>query len=443
MPLMFRRICASLVLFLAMRSWCQMTPGGAAAGDTQMQTPPMVSGDAYPTEVGSEARSNYVSGGIGFQTAYYDNAYGGTSAEPVSEISYSINPSINFSQTTPRQRRSFSYSPGFIFYEPANEPNAINQSATGAYQYRMTPHLTIGANESFNKTSNIFSQNNGYLDGPVPGAQQPLGVVAPFANMVSNVTSGQLSYQFRLNSMIGGAGSYSKQSYGNQSQAAGLSNSSSSSAALFYSQRLGKSQYFGFQYQYARSLDILPVFGQSTTQTEAFTPFYSIFFTRTFSLSFSGGPQYVNAVQPAPYGNFVSWVPAASAAIGWQGTRTSFSAGYSRSVWELPGLFGAQDSTTSNANVRWLMSRTWSLGANANYQIQRSAGPVAPVGSGSGHTVSGSVSAGRAIREHLQLSFVYYRMHQSYAGIAAIANNPNSDQASVSLSYRFTRPLGR
>ncbi|MGB6689367.1 MAG: hypothetical protein WBE76_16155 [Terracidiphilus sp.] len=440
---MSKRICASLVLLLAMRAWSQMAQGGAAGIDTQMQLPPMVSGDAYPTEVGSEARSNYLSGGIGFQTAYYDNAYGGTSAGPVSDVSYSINPSINLSQTTPRQRRTFSYSPGFIFFEPTSELNTINQSATGAYQYRMTPHLTIGANESFNKTSSIFSQNNGTLDSPVPGAQQPLGVVAPFANMISNVTSGQMSYQFRLNSMIGGAGSYSKQSYGNQSQAAGLSNSSAGSALLFYSQRLGNSQYFGFRYQYARSLDILPAFGQSTTETQAFTPFYAIFFTRTLSLSLSGGPQYVNSVEPAPYGSFVSWVPTASAAIGWQGTRASFSTGYSRSVWELPGLFGAQESTNLNANARWLMSRTWSVGANANYQTQKSAGPVAPIGSQSGHTVSGSVFTGHAISEHLQLSFGYNRMHQSYSGIATIANNPNSDQAYVSLSYRFTRPLGR
>jgi len=408
-----------------------------------MQAPPMIGGDSYPTEVGSEARSNYLSGGIAFQTAYYSDAYGATSAGPVSELSYSISPSINFSETTPRQRRSFSYNPGFIFYEPTSQLNTVNQSATGAYQYRMTPHLTIGANESFNKTSSVFEQNNGYLNGPVPGAQQPPGVVAPFANILSNVTSGQVSYQFSLNSMIGGAGSYSNQSYGNQSQAAGFSNSSSESGSFYYNRRFGKSQYFGFQYQYARSLDVLPVFGQSTTQTQTFTPFYSIFFTRTFSISVSGGPQYVNSVEPAPYGSFVSWVPAASASIGWQGARTSFSAGFGRSVWELPGLFGAQDSTTSNANARWLMSRNWSVSVSANYQLQKSAGPAALVGSESGHTLSGSFSLQRAINEHLQLAFGYNRIHQSYGSIATIANNPNSDQATVSLSYRFTRPLGR
>jgi outer membrane protein assembly factor BamA len=84
-----------------------------------------------------------------------------------------------------------------------------------------------------------------------------------------------------------------------------------------------------------------------------------------------------------------------------------------------------------------------SVGANANYEIQKSVGPVAQVGSESGHTVSGSVSAGRAISEHLQLSFGYNRMHQSYGGIATIVRDPNSDQAYASVSYRFTRPLGR
>ncbi len=420
-----------------------MPQAGAADTGSQMQTPPMISGDSYPTEVGSEARSNYLSGGVGFQTAYYDNMIGASTAKPVSDISYTINPTVSFNQSTARQRTAFSYNPGFIFYQPTSELNTVNQNATGNYQYRLTPHLTIGANESFQKSSNIFSETDGYLEGSVPGSAQPQGVVAPFANMISNTTSGQMSYQFSRDSMIGAGGSYARQSYPDQSEAAGLSNSSSSSGSFYYNRRLGSSQYCGLRYQYARSLDTLPVLGQSTTQTQAFTPFYSIFFTRTFSLSFSGGPQYVNTVEPAPFGKYVSWVPSASAGIGWQGMRTSFSAGYGRSVSELPGLFGAQVSTNANATARWLVTRNWSLGANGNYQVQKSAGPSILVGSGSGHTVSGAISAGRAINEHLQLGFGYDRMHQSYGNISTIASVPNSDQAYVSLSYRFTRPLGR
>ncbi len=440
---MFKRVCFSLPLALALRAFSQTGQGAVVGGGTQMQTPPMVSGESYPTEVGSEARSNYLSGGINFQTAYDDNVPGASTSKPVSDVSYSIFPSITLNQSTARQRRIFTYSPGFTFYHPTSALNEATQSVTGSYQYRLTPHITLFANESFQKTSNVFSQAEAGFGEPIVGSTQSQGVIAPFANMISNITSGDVSYQFSQDGLIGAAGAYSKRSYPNPSEAVGLANSDLSSGSFFFSRRLSREQYLGAEYQYVRSLAESSVYGQGTTQSHTFSPFYAIYFTPAFSLSLSAGPQYINSVQPPPLKNLSSWVPAAAAAIGWQGLRTSFTASFGRASMQVPGLFGTFESTTGGASARWRASRFWTVGCSANYALAKNSGAASSIGGESGHSISGMASAGRSFGERFQLNFGYNRMHESYSGITAIASAPNSDQTFASLSYRFTRPLGR
>jgi hypothetical protein len=96
---MFTRICLSLTLFAAMPVWSQVNPNSTAPAadpdsEERMQTPPPVSGEAYPIAVGSEKRSNYLYAGIIVNTAYDDNVLASTGTKPVSDTSYSIRPTI-------------------------------------------------------------------------------------------------------------------------------------------------------------------------------------------------------------------------------------------------------------------------------------------------------------------------------------------------------------
>jgi hypothetical protein len=70
---MLLRVCLSLVLLGAAPIWSQAIPGE----EPRMLTPPPVSSEAYPTMIGSEMRSNYLTGGLIFNTAYNDNVPGG------------------------------------------------------------------------------------------------------------------------------------------------------------------------------------------------------------------------------------------------------------------------------------------------------------------------------------------------------------------------------
>jgi hypothetical protein len=99
-----------------------------AAGNTQdthddlMQAPPPVSGQTYPTAFVSEERSNYLRGGVVFTSSYTDNAVGPVNGVPVSDISYSVAPTLALDETTPRLHSILTYAPGFTFYQRATRP---------------------------------------------------------------------------------------------------------------------------------------------------------------------------------------------------------------------------------------------------------------------------------------------------------------------------------
>ncbi len=71
--------------------------------DDRMLTPPPVTGQAYPSALTSEERSNYLRAGVSFTSAYTDNALASLQSHPVSDVSYSVAPMIALDQTTPRQ----------------------------------------------------------------------------------------------------------------------------------------------------------------------------------------------------------------------------------------------------------------------------------------------------------------------------------------------------
>jgi hypothetical protein len=439
---MLTRLCLSFALLVAIPVWSQVEPAatGPPTTESEMQTPPPVSGQAYPTETGSETRSNYLRAALNMQTAYDDNVEPEATSKPVSDVSYLIGSTFALDQSTPRTHRTFSYSPGFTLYEPTSALNALNQNATVSYQYRLSPHARISVQDSFVQASNVFDQPYGGVSG---STQSPVAaVVAPFAKQLSNAASGGLSYQFSMNGMIGGSGTSSMFSYPNPAQAPGLPSSSNSrGGSVFYNLRLSSAQYIGMTYQYSDMLESLAN-APSETQTHTLNFFYTLFLKEALSLSVSGGPQHFNVVQ-SPLPASASWTPAVTASVGWQRSQTNLAASYSRTVSGAGGLVGAFHSTSANANASWRLARAWTAGAAASYTTQRNVLPAFFAPSQGGRSIQGTVSVQHPMGEHFTAGFGYSRIHQGYEGIAVISENPDSDREYISISYQFVRPLGR
>jgi hypothetical protein len=439
---MLTRICLSLALLFAMPVWCQVEPAATVppAPDSDMQTPPPVNGHAYPTETGSETRSNYLSAGLTIQTAYDNNVEPGATAKPVSDVSYLILSTFSLDQSTPRTRRTFSYNPGFTLYEPTSALNAVNQNATVNYQYRLSPHARISVRDSFLQASNVFDEPYGGVSG---STQAPVAaVVAPFAKQLSNAASGGLSYQFSMNGMIGASGTSSIFSYPDPAQAVGLPSSSNSrGGSAFYNLRLSSAQYIGMTYQYSYMLESL-VNAPSETRTHTLNFFYTLFLKDALSLSVSGGPQHFNVVQ-SPLPASASWTPAVTASVGWQRSQTNLAASYSRTVSGAGGLVGAFHATSANANASWRLARAWTAGAAASYTTQRNVLPAFVAPGQGGRSIQGTVSVQHPMGEHFTAGFGYAHIHQNFGGVAVISDAPDSDREYISISYQFARPLGR
>jgi len=436
-----------MILLAASALWAQVDTSGAAAAATgggggAMLTPAPVSGEGYSMGFTSETRSNYLRGGLVFSSAYDSGATTRTNGQPVSDVSYSIWPTISLDQTRSRLHWVLSYSPGFTFYQKTSSLDQADQNLHVDLKYRLSPHVTLSLRDSFQKTSNVLNQPNSDLASPVSGGVfvPNDSVIAPIADTLTNTANATLTYQFAANAMVGASGTFTNLHYPNQAQVPGLSDTSSRGGSAFYNYRLSRMHYIGATYQYQMFL-ANPTLGQSETQTHSIYLFYTVYLKPTLSISLFGGPQYSDTEQfgtPA----MKAWSPSGGASIGWQGRLTSFAASYSKAINDGGGLSGAVQSNSAAASVRRQFTRTLSTSIGASYASNNILDAL-PALNTSGHTISGNASVGRQIGEHLNLQLQYTRLHQSYRDIAAISSDPSRYRVAVSISYQFSRPLGR
>jgi hypothetical protein len=441
-------IYLAMLLLAAIPLWSQAGSDETAAatnpGDnSQMITPPPVSGESYPSTYASAERSNYLRAGLTFNTTYTDNALGGATTNPISDISYSVWPTLGLDKTTPRFHAFITYSPGFTVYQRTSSRNQANQNVGLNFQYRLSPHVTVSFVDSLSKSSSVFSQPDQLSATSVSGsAQAPtVAVIAPIASQLNNTGNAELTYQFSASTMVGAGGSFSNLHYLDSSQVPGLFDSNSAGGSAFYDRRLSKKHYVGAQYRYQRIL-AYPTGTQYETETHTISVFYTVYLKPALSLSLSGGPQHTDTPQP-PLPESRSWSPAASASFGWQARHTNLAASYSRLVTGGGGLVGAYHSNTVNASVRQQLTKNWNAGAYSAYSIYKNVTPFFLLGSPGGHSVSGTASVRRVFGQHLNAELGYTRLHQSYSRIALISNAPNTNNEWVAISYQFSRPLGR
>jgi hypothetical protein len=414
-----------------------------------MQFPAPATGNPYSVELSSGERANYLRFGLTFSTAYSDNLLGGATpaGHPVSDVNYSVWPTIGVDQRTARLNWELTYAPGFTFYQRTSQMNQADHNALFRFEYRLSPHVTFSVRDTFQKSSNVFNSPN-FTDAETVsgGAQGPnQSVIAPLADRLSNLGSVGLTYQYSANDMIGANGSFQNLYYSNMSQTTGLSNDSSQSGSAFYSHRIASRHYLGGLYQYQRLSAYLGGFS-GQTETHAALGFYTVYPSAKFSMSFFGGSQYADTAQPPIPGLALSayrsqtWNPAAGASLNWQGRFTAAALSYSHSIRSGSGLMSAVEFDEATAVARVQFSPALSASVSGLYGNNQMIGPSSY--SGNGHTWSGTAAVQRRLGEHMGFELGYSRIHQTY-GIPVIAATPNLNRVFASLSYTFSRPWGR
>jgi hypothetical protein len=191
-----------------------------------------------------------------------------------------------------------------------------------------------------------------------------------------------------------------------------------------------------------------PTGGQSETQTHAIFLFYTLYPTARFSMSFFGGPQHSDTVQPPVPPSLIqlpearAWNPGAGASMNWQGRLSNVAVSFSHMISGGGGLMSAVHMTSATALIGQQIARRLNGTASGGY-TQNDLLASASAGNNNGHTIFGTASLHQLIGQHIDVQLGYTRLHQSYSEVAIVAATPNTNREFVSISYQFSRPLGR
>ena len=106
------------------------------------------------------------------------------------------------------------------------------------------------------------------------------------------------------------------------------------------------------------------------------------------------------------------------------------------------GLIGAVRQDSANFSFRQQVSRTLSASVAGVY-AQNDVLGATPLSSENGHTFSGTATVQQQFRQHVNLQLGYTRLHEDYSTVAVLAATPDTNREFVSISYQFSRALGR
>jgi hypothetical protein len=443
---MLKGLVLCIAILAAMPLWSQVDPsasgGSVTLDDTRMMTPAPINGGVYPNDVGAETRSNFLSGGMVITGAYNDNLLVGGFANKISDSNYSIVPTISIDRRTPRQTERLNYNSGFTFYQKTTALNGITQSGSAEYRLHLTPYAVLSIRDSFQQNFNLFNQTNPFsASGASIGAAPISGYVLPFENQIGNSLDGSVEYQYGKNAMIGGSGTYTLLRYSDLSKNPGLDDSNVGRASAFINRRIARGQYLGAIYEYSR-INTHPV--QTTTNAHAISGFYTKYLTSTVSISVKGGPQRYSSRDEISGISFESWTPSVQGSLGYQTARTNFVADYSRQVSGSEGLIGAYLSNVADFRAQRQITRAWSFGVSCDYALFKNVTPAVSSANPGGHTLTGTASVQHIFSQRFRAEIGYSRIHQSYASLSAGSQfDPDCNREYASVTYQFSRPLGR
>lgn len=406
-----------------------------------MFTPAPVSDEAYSLAFTSETpRTNYVRGEVIFETVYDDNILP-SSGQAVTDVRYSVSPTISLQQSRSRLNWNLTYGPGFNFYQHNTAINAIDHNLALGLEYRLSPHLTLSVENSFQKASDLLS-----LSAEDVAALGSLGIRAPNDSIVppatpriSNFSDAGVTWQFGPNAMVGAKGAMSGLWYPDRAKLPGIFDSTAQAGSFFYAHRLSGRHYIGATYEFQR---LLTQPGVAETQTHSALLFYTLYLPPGVAVSLFLGPEHSDTRSAALVPALRDWSPAAGASVAWHGEHTSVVTSYAHRISDGGGLSGAVIYNRADASLRWRLAKSLTAGLGGSYSTD-SVLAARPLQGFGGHAWSGDASLQRSLGRSLSLQLGYTHLHQSYSSVAAIAQAPDRDNVWVSLSYQFDRPLGR
>jgi len=458
---MTRQIFALTVLAASVLSAAQNQPQAgqtdepaAPVEDLRAPTPALLSGDSGSLAFSSELeRSNYIRGGITVGATYDDNAASTTTK--IGDFSYSILPSIQLDQTRSRLHWVLGYFGGFTANQRLTDRNQASHNLSGSLQYRLSPHMDLRLSDNFLDTTGLLQQFKNGIETPVTGpVNQPNPtLITPLAENMNNTAAADWSYQFSRDDMIGAGGTFYDAYFHDQpTGSTTLLDTSTRSGYAYYNHRFTARNWTGITYKFQR-MDVGS--GANLTTTHSLLLSHTIYFREHMSLSFFAGPEYseidtvtvtANIVPPvisfATISNGEHQLTASGGgSFGWQGQLTSANLEVSRKVSDGGGILGAVVLDSVQGGIRRQLARRTAAHLNATYGHNRELSGFTtgtPVNS-----ASGTVGVEQQMSANFTLRLDYGRDYQTDSTTSSTVGSINHNRGTISISYNFTRPMGR
>jgi len=423
-----------------------MQPEGGTedASSDLPQIPALLGGKGMSSAFLSELeRSNYLRGGVNVGATYDDNPLL-LSSGVESNTSETIFPNIRIEESTSRMRWTLGYAGGLTVNQKITSQNQGSHNLNFDSQFRLSPHVNLRVAENFSMTTGFFDAGNGaevFTGSGGPNAN----LITPLSTQRSSVTTVETNYHFALNDLIGASGSFYDLHYTNVPAGTQLTDSETASGSAFWLHRIFGADWGGLSYRFQR---ITSNPGSGETRVHSFLAVDTLNLWKRFTLTGFIGPQYsenrglvTGATQPTQSSG---WSVSGGAEGGWQGERTSLSAGYSRSVSDGGGVLGAVNLQTVHGSFRRVLVPGWAVALTASHGTNQSITVPFATSASSINSTSAGISLERNVGKSVGLRLGYSHDFQEQFGVPGSAQtlDAHRNRFFVTLSYQWAKPLG-
>jgi len=227
-----------------------------------------------------------------------------------------------------------------------------------------------------------------------------------------------------------------------------LADSQTASGSAFWLHRIFPGDWSGVSYVYNQ---ITSNPGNDETQVHSLLAVNTLSLAKRFTLTGFVGPQYSEnqglVTSVTQFTQSSGWSVSGGGEGGWQGERTSVTAGYSRSVSDGGGLFsGAVHLQNVHGNFRRKLSPAWAAALTASHGMNQAIFTASP---SSINLTSAGVLLERNVGKKMGLRFGYTHDFQEQVVESGLSptSPPQTLEASrnrfvVTLSYQWAKPLG-
>jgi hypothetical protein len=438
-------------LFLAVQGWAQ---SDASQSSNQAPYHPIVNGDSGSLAFAGEAeRVNLLSGGVSLSSTYDDNALPSATGNKISNVGYLVNPSLSIVEQRSQTLWSVNYNPGFLWNQRLPERYMADHNLDFNFQYRITENLSARVHDSFIDQSTSFdalNQNPLLPGGNLLNAPNP-STLTPLTTQLTNVTNLDLVDRIGEGTNIGISGNFNKLNFSDTSASpVELFDNKAWGGQAFYTHHLSDRHSIGVTYTFQD----IATFGQilEHSQTQSVLLFYTLNMRPGVTMSVFAGPDHTTtndhflySLGPVSFPIYQAasmWLADEGATFAWQGQQTSARVNLIHHVTDGGGLTGAVQLYGATVGLRRQMSRSWTADVELNY------GDNNPLSHYYGNAFSGfggNLGLNKTLGEHFSVGMRYGRnlqRYESYGITSSSSFSTNHNQAWLSVTYHFSRPLG-